>query len=71
MPRSFVPCSSNFDLVTPNAGLVLFVAGIKKPKRNRYRSTKGVDPKFLRNKRYALRGTKKALAEARAAEATA
>lgn len=40
-------------------------AGIKKPIRNKYMSTKGVDPKFLRNKRYALRGTKKALANAR------
>ena len=39
--------------------------GIKKPIRNKYMSTKGVDPKFLRNKKYALRGTKKALANAR------
>ncbi|CAE7949933.1 unnamed protein product [Symbiodinium sp. KB8] len=41
------------------------VASIKKPIRNKYMSTKGVDPKFLRNKKYALRGTKKALANAR------
>jgi hypothetical protein len=37
-------------------------AGIKKPKSERYLSTKGVDPKFLRNKRYALRGMKRAAA---------
>mmetsp|Transcript_2877 Transcript_2877/g.3932 ORF Transcript_2877/g.3932 Transcript_2877/m.3932 type:complete len:232 (+) Transcript_2877:54-749(+) len=35
--------------------------GIKKPKKYRYRPTKGMDPKFLRNARYALHGTKKAL----------
>ena len=45
--------------------------GIKKPRRHRYRSSKGVDPKFLRNKRYALRGSRKALAEAKAAKAAA
>ncbi|XP_043699235.1 60S ribosomal protein L29-1-like [Telopea speciosissima] len=27
--------------------------GIKKPKRHRHTSTKGMDPKFLRNQRYA------------------
>ncbi|XP_051127942.1 60S ribosomal protein L29-1-like [Andrographis paniculata] len=27
--------------------------GIKKPKRHRRTSTKGMDPKFLRNQRYA------------------
>ncbi|CAO1613213.1 unnamed protein product [Sympodiomycopsis kandeliae] len=27
--------------------------GIKKPKSNRYPSLKGVDPKFVRNQRYA------------------
>ncbi|ORY50756.1 large subunit ribosomal protein 29, partial [Rhizoclosmatium globosum] len=31
--------------------------GIKKPKTNRYPSLKGVDPKFLRNQRYAKQGT--------------
>ncbi|KAI4338551.1 hypothetical protein MLD38_023596 [Melastoma candidum] len=27
--------------------------GIKKPRRHRHTSTKGMDPKFLRNQRYA------------------
>ncbi|CAA0834249.1 60S ribosomal protein L29-2 [Striga hermonthica] len=27
--------------------------GIKKPKRHRHTSTKGMDPKFLRNQRYS------------------
>ena len=35
-------------------------AGIKRPKSQRYMSLKGVDPKFLRNQRYAAKGTKKA-----------
>jgi large subunit ribosomal protein L29e len=34
--------------------------GIKRPKSQRYMSLRGVDPKFLRNARYALKGTKKA-----------
>ena len=29
--------------------------GIKKPKRERYLSLKGVDPKFLRNRRRAIK----------------
>eukprot|EP00341_Mesodinium_pulex_P008550 CAMPEP_0116955438 /NCGR_PEP_ID=MMETSP0467-20121206/42620_1 /TAXON_ID=283647 /ORGANISM="Mesodinium pulex, Strain SPMC105" /LENGTH=58 /DNA_ID=CAMNT_0004641485 /DNA_START=33 /DNA_END=209 /DNA_ORIENTATION=+ len=32
--------------------------GIKKVKSQRYRSTKGMDPKFLRNARYAKKGMK-------------
>lgn len=39
--------------------------GIKKPKTNRYPSTKGVDPKFKRNQKHAQHGTAKALAEVR------
>ncbi|KAI3639542.1 hypothetical protein MIR68_002236 [Amoeboaphelidium protococcarum] len=35
--------------------------GIKKPQRNRYPSLKGVDPKFLRNQRFAKAGSAKAL----------
>jgi len=27
--------------------------GIKRPQRQKYRSTQGMDPKFLRNQRYA------------------
>nr|GME83401.1 unnamed protein product [Ambrosiozyma monospora] len=42
--------------------------GIKKPKTHRYPSLKGVDAKFKRNHRYALHGTAKALAAARAAK---
>ncbi|KAL3641899.1 Large ribosomal subunit protein eL29z [Castilleja foliolosa] len=33
--------------------------GIKKPKRNRNASTKGMDPKFLRNQRYARKHNNK------------
>ncbi|TVU21242.1 hypothetical protein EJB05_30867, partial [Eragrostis curvula] len=33
--------------------------GIKKPKRNRQTSTKGMDPKFLRNLRYSRKHNKK------------
>ncbi|KAJ4955839.1 hypothetical protein NE237_012622 [Protea cynaroides] len=33
--------------------------GIKKPKRHRHTSTKGMDPKFLRNQRYARKHNKK------------
>ncbi|RCK64084.1 Regulator of rDNA transcription protein 5 [Candida viswanathii] len=40
--------------------------GIKKPKTYKYPSLKGVDAKFKRNHRYALHGTAKALAKARA-----
>ncbi len=32
-------------------------AGIKRPKPQRYRNTRGMDPKFLRNQRYAKKGT--------------
>ncbi|XP_057806081.1 60S ribosomal protein L29-1-like [Salvia miltiorrhiza] len=32
--------------------------GIKKPKRQRNSSTKGMDPKFLRNQRYARKHMK-------------
>eukprot|EP00741_Cyanophora_paradoxa_P024529 tig00000269_g23683.t1 len=34
--------------------------GIKKPKQHRFSSTKGMDPKFLRNQRFAKKGNKKA-----------
>ena len=61
------------DLSTPRRDHALPLAGIKKPKPERYMSTKGVDPKFLRNKRYALRGMKRAaaLAHKHKKEATA
>ena len=36
------------------------LVGIKKPKPQRYGSLRGVDPKFLRNQRYALKGTQAA-----------
>ncbi|CAD6891421.1 unnamed protein product, partial [Tilletia controversa] len=42
---------------------------IKKPKSNKYPSLKGVDPKFIRNQRYAKHGTEKAIREARNAAA--
>ncbi|XP_078446850.1 large ribosomal subunit protein eL29z-like [Wolffia australiana] len=34
--------------------------GIKKPRRHPKTSTKGMDPKFLRNQRYARKHNKKA-----------
>lgn len=34
--------------------------GIKRPKTHRVRSTKGVDPKFIRNARHALHGSREA-----------
>lgn len=40
--------------------------GIKKPHTFRYPSMRGVDAKFRRNHRWALRGTAKALAEKKA-----
>ncbi|PWZ00776.1 hypothetical protein BCV70DRAFT_100919 [Testicularia cyperi] len=43
--------------------------GIKKPKTNKYPSMRGVDPKFVRNQRYAKHGTMKAVKEAKAAQA--
>ncbi|WFD23028.1 60S ribosomal protein L29 [Malassezia equina] len=47
--------------------------GIKKPRTHRYPSMRGtnkqVDPKFLRNQRYAKHGSEKAVREARAAAA--
>ncbi|KAL8128718.1 hypothetical protein V2J09_017873 [Rumex salicifolius] len=33
--------------------------GIKKPRKQRNQSTKGMDPKFLRNQRYARKHNKK------------
>jgi len=43
--------------------------GIKRPKTYRYPSLKGVDAKFRRNHRYALKGTEKKLKEEKAAAA--
>ena len=36
--------------------------GIHKPKRQRYTSLKGVDPKLVRNMRRSIKGTRKAMA---------
>jgi len=33
--------------------------GIKRPKDHKYKSLKGMDPKFLRNQRYAKKHNKK------------
>uniref|UniRef100_A0A3Q2EJM3 60S ribosomal protein L29 n=1 Tax=Cyprinodon variegatus TaxID=28743 RepID=A0A3Q2EJM3_CYPVA len=43
--------------------------GIKKPRSQRYESLKGVDPKFLRNMRFAKKHNKKGLKAARKAAA--
>ncbi|XP_035242705.1 60S ribosomal protein L29 isoform X1 [Anguilla rostrata] len=45
--------------------------GIKKPRSDRYESLKGVDPKFLRNMRFAKKHNKKGLKKAMAAKAVA
>ena len=37
--------------------------GIKKPRRQRYSSLLGVDPKFLRNARRAKKGTREAISK--------
>ncbi len=42
--------------------------GIKGPKRQRYRSRKGVCPKFLRNQRHVQKGNLKALRALKAAK---
>ncbi|KAI8330049.1 ribosomal L29e protein family-domain-containing protein [Chlamydoabsidia padenii] len=42
--------------------------GIKKPRQHKYPSLKGVDAKFLRNQRFAKKGTFKANAAAAAAK---
>ncbi|KAL6763362.1 component of cytosolic 80S ribosome and 60S large subunit [Haematococcus lacustris] len=34
--------------------------GIKKPQKHKYHSQRGMDPKFLRNQRYAKKAMKKA-----------
>ncbi|EQC28219.1 50S ribosomal protein L29e [Saprolegnia diclina VS20] len=36
--------------------------GIRKPHKHRYHSTKGLDPKFLRNQRFAKKYNKKHVA---------
>ncbi|KAI0921960.1 60S ribosomal protein L29 [Taiwanofungus camphoratus] len=41
--------------------------GIKKPQSYRTRSMKGVDPKFRRNAKYALTGSRKARKEQKSA----
>ncbi|KAN0063365.1 60S ribosomal protein L29 [Thecaphora frezii] len=45
--------------------------GIKKPKRLRHPSMRGVDPKFVRNQRFAQHGTEKVNKAARLAKAQA
>ncbi|KAM3878056.1 large ribosomal subunit protein eL29 [Diretmus argenteus] len=45
--------------------------GIKKPRSDRYESLKGVDPKFLRNMRFAKKHNKKGMKAAHKAQAAA
>nr|XP_057911069.1 60S ribosomal protein L29 [Doryrhamphus excisus] len=45
--------------------------GIKKPRTHRFESLKGVDPKFLRNMRFAKKHNKKGLKAVRKAKAAA
>ena len=61
----------NWRRLTPDvcqsASLTSFalLAGIKKAHVHRYRSTNGMDPKFLRNARHALHGTREAVRKER------
>jgi hypothetical protein len=41
--------------------------GIKMPKRQRYMSLKGVDPKFLRNQKYVAKGIRAKIVAAKKA----
>ncbi|XP_034691590.1 60S ribosomal protein L29-1-like [Vitis riparia] len=43
--------------------------GIKKPRKHRHTSTKGMDPKFLRNQRYARKHNRKSEGSATEEEA--
>ncbi|XP_061893459.1 60S ribosomal protein L29 [Entelurus aequoreus] len=45
--------------------------GIKKPRSHRYESLKGMDPKFLRNMRFAKKHNKKGMRAQRKAAAVA
>ncbi|XP_049894972.1 60S ribosomal protein L29 [Epinephelus moara] len=45
--------------------------GIKKPRSQRYESLKGVDPKFLRNMRFAKKHNRKGMKAAKKAAAAA
>ncbi|KAM8914706.1 large ribosomal subunit protein eL29 [Spinachia spinachia] len=45
--------------------------GIKKPRSQRYESLKGVDPKFMRNLRFAKKHNKKGLKTMRKAQKAA
>ena len=49
------------NYTTHNQSLKWHRNGIKKPRSQRYESLKGVDPKFLRNMRFAKKHNKKGL----------
>uniref|UniRef100_A0A671KG78 60S ribosomal protein L29 n=2 Tax=Sinocyclocheilus anshuiensis TaxID=1608454 RepID=A0A671KG78_9TELE len=56
-PRSEMAKSKNHT--THNQSRKWHRNGIKKPRSHRYESLKGVDPKFLRNMRFAKKHNKK------------
>ncbi|KAE8268079.1 hypothetical protein A4X09_0g4262 [Tilletia walkeri] len=68
-PAQFVKMAKSKNHTNHNQSAKAHRNGIKKPKSNKYPSLKGVDPKFVRNQRYAKHGTEKAIREARAAAA--
>ncbi len=51
-----VRCDDDIGLTHPLRPTPLTFTGIKMPKRQRYMSRKGVDPKFLRNQKYCVKG---------------
>lgn len=58
-PPLFPISSSTPPPLHPPSGFKAHRNGIKKPKTNRYPSLKGVDPKFLRNMRFAKKHNKR------------
>ena len=57
--RPHFQCGLTDTHVALSCGIAL--AGIKKPRIERYRSKKGVDPKMLKNARFARKGDAKAV----------
>ena len=57
-------CASEREAFAAVLTVLPCVAGIKKPTIERYRSKKGVDPKMLKNARFARKGDAKAKTKA-------
>ncbi|KAJ8619431.1 hypothetical protein MRB53_027960 [Persea americana] len=57
---SFLEMAKSKNHTAHNQSYKAHKNGIKKPRKHRHTSTKGMDPKFLRNQRYARKHNKKA-----------